>query len=88
MKVISLSIKKAMKGVKQINNNKTKEIINLIKKYKSISHKDLLSRQYLNWDSGISFSGYRKAILGTNKIEEMKFETKGKIPKLKSFLGK
>ena len=85
MKVVSFSIKKALKGVKQINNNKTKEIINLIKKYKSISHKDLLSRQYLNWDSSISFSGYRKAILGTGKIEEVKFETKRKNSKSQKF---
>ena len=85
MKVVSLSIKKALKGVRHINNNKTKEIINLIKNHKSISHKDLLSRQYLNWDSGISFSGYRKAILGTGMIEDVKFETKRKNSKSQKF---
>ena len=85
MKFINLSIKKALKSVKSVNNNKTKEIINLIKKNRSISHKDLLSRQYLNWDSSVCFAGYRKSILGTGRIEEVKFETKRKNSKSQKF---
>ena len=80
MKAFNSSIKKALKGVKPVNNNKTREIINLIKKHRSISHKDLLSPRYLDWNSDISFSGYRKAILETGKIVEVKFETKRKYP--------
>ena len=85
MKVMDLSFKKALKSVKSINNSKTKEIIKLIKKHKSISHKDLLSPQYLSWDSNINFLGYRKAILGTGKIEEVNFETKRKNSKSQKF---
>ena len=82
---MDLSFKKALKSVKSINNSKTKEIIKLIKKHKSISHKDLLSSQYLSWDSNINFLGYRKAILGTGKIEEVNFETKRKNSKIQKF---
>ena len=85
MKVVSLSIKKALKGVKSINNQKTKEIINLVKKHRSISHKDLLSPKYLDWDPNISFSGYRKAILGTGKVEEVSFETQRKNSKIQKY---
>ncbi len=85
MKAINYSIKKALRGIKSINNQKTKEIINLIKKHKSISHKELLSSKYLNWDSSISFSGYRKAILGTGKIEEVNLEIKRKNSKSRVF---
>ena len=78
IKVINRLIDKVLAGVKSIHNKKTKEIINLIKKHKSIPHKDLLSPKNLNWDSNISFSGYRKAILGTGKVEEVPFQIKRK----------
>tara|TARA_A100000164_G_scaffold35457_2_gene27215 strand:+ start:464 stop:1870 length:1407 start_codon:yes stop_codon:yes gene_type:complete len=76
VKVINRSFNKAIGKTKSIHNKKTKEIINLIKKHKAISHKDLLSPRYLDWDINVDFSGYRKAILSTGKIKEVEFSTK------------
>mgnify|MGYP003324284679 FL=1 len=61
--------------MKSVHNKRTKEIINLIQKHKVISHKDLLSPRYLNWDVKVDFLGYRKAILSSGKIKEIKFST-------------
>ena len=52
-----------------------KEIFNLIQKHKVISHKDLLSPKHLNWNTNEDFLGYRKAILSSGKIKEIKFST-------------
>lgn len=71
VKVINRLINKAINGVKSVHNAKTREIIKLIQKHKVISHKDLLSPRYLNWDMNVNFSGYRKAILSTGKIREI-----------------
>ena len=72
---IDRMIKKTLKGVKSVNNKRTKEIFSLIQKHKIISHKDLLSPRYLNWNTNADFSGYRKAILSSGKIKEIKFST-------------
>ena len=76
VKVINRLINKAINGVKSVHNAKTREIIKLIQKHKVISHKDLLSPRYLNWDMNVNFSGYRKAILSTGKIKEIEFSIK------------
>ena len=68
-------IKKTLKGVKSVHNKRTKEIFSLIQKHKIISHKDLLSPRYLNWDNNENFLVYRKAILSSGKIKEIKFST-------------
>ena len=73
--VIDRFINKILKGVKSVNNKKTKEIINLIRKNKAISHKDLLSSRYLNWNANVDFLGYRKAILSSGKIKEIELST-------------
>ena len=75
VKVIDRLINKTLKGVKSVHNKRTKEIINLIQKHKVISHKDLLSPRYLNWNTNVDFLGYRKAILSSGKIKEIKFST-------------
>ena len=76
VKVINRLINKTINGVKSVHNAKTREIIKLIQKHKVISHKDLLSPRYLNWDMNVNFSGYRKAILSTGKIKEIEFSIK------------
>ena len=76
VKVINRLINKATRSVKSVHNKRTKEIINLIKKHKAISNRDLLSPRYLDWDINIDFSGYRKAILNTGKIKEVECSTK------------
>ena len=76
VKIINRLINKTINGVKSVHNAKTREIIKLIQKHKVISHKDLLSPRYLNWDMNVNFSGYRKAILSTGKIKEIEFSIK------------
>jgi len=34
-----------------------------------------LSPRYLNWNTNMDFLGYRKAILSSGKIKEIKFST-------------
>ena len=63
-------INKTLKGVKSVHNKRTKEIINLIQKHKVISHKNLLSPRYLNWNTNVDFLGYRKAILSSAKLKK------------------
>ena len=75
VKVIDRLINKTLKGVKSVHNKRTKEIINLIQKHKVISHKNLLSPRYLDWNNNVDFLGYRKAILGSGKVKEIKFST-------------
>ena len=71
VKIINRLINKTINGVKSVHNARTREIIKLIQKHKVISHKDLLSSRYLDWDMNVNFSGYRKAILSTGKIKEI-----------------
>ena len=75
VKVINRLINKTIKDVKSVYNGRTKEIINLIQRHKAISHKDLLSPRFLNWNINVNFLGYRKAILKTGKIKEIEFST-------------
>ena len=71
VKIINRLINKTINGVKSVHNARTREIIKLIQKHKVVSHKDLLSSRYLDWDMNVNFSGYRKAILSTGKIKEI-----------------
>ena len=64
-------INKTINGVKSVHNARTREIIKLIQTHKVISHKDLLSSKYLDWNMNVNFSGYRKAMLSTGKIKEI-----------------
>jgi len=71
VKIINRLINKTINGVKSVHNARTREIIKLIQTHKVISHKDLLSSKYLDWNMNVNFSGYRKAILSTGKIREI-----------------
>ena len=71
VKIINRLIIKTINGVKSVHNARTREIIKLIQTHKVISHKDLLSSKYLDWNMNVNFSGYRKAILSTGKIREI-----------------
>lgn len=68
--VISKRINIIQKRKKPIRSKKTNQIIQIIKKQKKISHKELLGPRYLNWDSKIKFDGYRKSILNAKGISE------------------
>ena len=52
---------------------------------KKISHRELLGPKYLNWDSETKFDGYRKAILNTKGITEIKKISKSKKYSWKSY---
>ena len=57
----------------------------IIKQKKKISHRELLGPKYLNWDSETKFDGYRKAILNTKGINEVRKVSKGKRYSWKSY---
>ena len=88
VKVIDRLINKTLKSVRSVNNKRTKEIINLIRKHKVLSHKDLLSSRYLDWNVNVDFLGYRKAILSSGKIKEIKFPENGKSSKKQRYAWK
>ena len=62
-----------------IRSKKTNQIINLIKNNKQISHKELLSSKYLNWNSKTKFDDYRKALLRSRNIEEIAFNSNKRL---------
>ena len=74
-----------------IKENCIKKIINweeylkIIKQKKRISHRELLGSKYLNWDPETKFDGYRKAILNTKGINEVRKVSKGKKYSWKSY---
>ena len=83
--VINKRINLLLKSIRPIRSKKTNEIIKIIKQKKRISHRELLGPKYLNWDSETKFDGYRKAILNTKGINEVRKVSKGKKYSWKSY---
>ena len=71
---INNTINQIQKKRPTIRSKKTKQIINLIKKHKNLSHRELLGPKILNWKMETKFDGYRKAILSTKKVDEVRFQ--------------
>ena len=83
--VINRRINLLLKSIRPIRSKKTNEIIKIIKQKKRISHRELLGPKYLNWDLETKFDGYRKAILNTKGINEVRKISKGKKYSWKSY---
>ncbi len=83
--VINKRINSLLKSVRPVRSKKTNEIIQIIKQKKRISHRELLGSKYLNWDPETKFDGYRKAILNTKGINEVRKVSKGKKYSWKSY---
>ena len=83
--VISRRINSLLKSIRPVRSKKTNEIIQIIKQKKRISHRELLGSKYLNWDPETKFDGYRKAILNTKRITELRKVSKGKKYSWKSY---
>ena len=81
---INNTINQIQKKRLTVRSRKTNYIISLIKKHKSLSHRELLGPKILNWKIENKFDGYRKAILNTKKIDEVRFQKiKGRTSKRK-----
>ncbi len=79
---INNTINQIQKKRLAVRSRKTNHIISLIKKHKSLSHRELLGPKILNWKIENKFDGYRKAILNTKKIDEVRFQKiKGRTSK-------
>ena len=83
--VINKRINSLLKSIRPVRSKKTNEIIQIIKQKKRISHRELLGSKYLNWDPETKFDAYRKAILNTKGITELRKVSKGKKYSWKSY---
>ena len=70
--VVSKRIDQIYDSVKTMNTLKMDEMVDLVKKHKIISHKDLLNNMCKSgWGKNIKILSYRKTLLSTKGISEV-----------------